>query len=149
MPLPPLSRRTVTRGAATVLAGGVVGWAAARVSALSRPPAAAAAANSYGPAAGSAGTPLAREDQVPDGGGVVLGAAGVVLTRTPGGEVHAFSATCTHQGCTVGSVADGRISCPCHGSQFDAATGEVLRGPATRPLPPVTVVVRNGVISTE
>jgi Rieske Fe-S protein len=149
MPFPPLSRRSVTRGAAVVVAGGVVGWAAARLSALSRPAAGTAAANSYGPpSAGPTGTELARVDQVPEGGGVVLGSAGVVLTRTPEGQVHAFSATCTHQGCTVDSVAGGRISCPCHGSQFDAATGEVLRGPATRPLPPVTVEVSNGVVST-
>jgi Rieske Fe-S protein len=148
MPFPPLSRRSVTRGAAVVVAGGVVGWAAARLSTLSRPAAGTAAANSYGPATGSSGTELARVDQVPEGGGVVLGSAGVVLTRTPDGQVHAFSATCTHQGCTVDSVAGGRISCPCHGSQFDAVTGEVLRGPATRPLPPVTVEVSNGVVST-
>jgi Rieske Fe-S protein len=148
MPFPPLSRRSVTVGAAVVVAGGVVGWAGARLSAVSRPAAGTAAANSYGPPAGSTGTELARVDQVPEGGGVVLGSAGVVLTRTPDGQVHAFSATCTHQGCTVGSVAGGRISCPCHGSQFDAVTGEVLRGPATRPLPPVTVDVSNGVVST-
>ena len=62
--------------------------------------------------------------------------------------MHAFSATCTHQGCTVGPVRDGRIVCPCHGSEFDARTGAVVRGPATRPLPQVRVVVRDGAVFT-
>jgi len=67
-----------------------------------------------------------------------------VLTRTVDGELHAFSAVCTHQGCTVDRVADGTIDCPCHGSRFDALTGAVTHGPATIPLPPVAVVVRDG-----
>jgi Rieske Fe-S protein len=67
----------------------------------------------------------------------------VVLTRS-GSTVHGFSATCTHQGCTVNQVSDGTIDCPCHGSKFDAATGAVVTGPAPAPLPPVRVTVRNG-----
>jgi Rieske Fe-S protein len=38
-------------------------------------------------------------------------------------------------------VTDGQIICPCHGSVFDAETGEVLGGPAPSPLEPVEVVV--------
>jgi Rieske Fe-S protein len=79
---------------------------------------------------------------IPAGGGVVTD--GVVVTRDSSGEVHAFSATCTHQGCTVSSVADGRIVCPCHSSVFDAGTGAVVNGPATRALPAVDVTVRGG-----
>jgi Rieske Fe-S protein len=41
-------------------------------------------------------------------------------------------------------VADGFLDCPCHGSRFDAETGAVTRGPATQPLAPVPVVVRDG-----
>jgi Rieske Fe-S protein len=99
------------------------------------------AANAYGAPPGQAGDPLASLDSVPSGGGVVLD--GVVLTRSAGGDVHAFSAVCTHQGCTVG-VSGGVIACPCHGSRFDPDTGAVTHGPAARPLPPVGVVVRNG-----
>jgi Rieske Fe-S protein len=67
----------------------------------------------------------------------------VVLTRS-GSQVKAFSAVCTHQGCQVNKVADGKIDCPCHGSVFDASTGAVVAGPAPSPLPPVAVEVRSG-----
>lgn len=33
----------------------------------------------------------------------------------------------------------GKFVCPCHGSEFDAATGAVLRGPAAEPLKALTV----------
>lgn len=59
-----------------------------------------------------------------------------VLIRLPGGEMVAYSAVCTHQGCTVGYDPRRRLlACPCHGSTFDPARGaRVLSGPATRPL---------------
>jgi Rieske Fe-S protein len=46
----------------------------------------------------------------------------------------ACSAVCTHLGCTVRwSGGDRRFYCPCHGSIYDAA-GNVIDGPAPRPL---------------
>ncbi len=48
---------------------------------------------------------------------------------------------CTHAGCAVSSVADGKIVCPCHGSTFDLE-GAVLKGPATKPLATVAVTVQ-------
>jgi len=62
--------------------------------------------------------------------------------------VHGFSSVCTHQGCTVGSVANDVITCPCHGSHFNAQTGAVISGPAPRPLPAIAVVVRDGAVYT-
>jgi Rieske Fe-S protein len=41
----------------------------------------------------------------------------------------------------VGQVSDNRIVCPCHGSAFDASSGAVVNGPATRALPAKTVTV--------
>ena len=69
-----------------------------------------------------------------------------MLTSGKGGTVHAFSAACTHQGCTVGSVSGGAINCPCHGSRFDANTGAVVSGPAPASLAPVSVDVTGGVV---
>jgi Rieske Fe-S protein len=141
-----LTRRAVVRGSGVVVLGAVLGFALARRSEAAKGTGpAGAAANGYGPTASSgAGTErLAALADVPDGGGIVLSDKRVVVTRT-GEEVHAFSATCTHQGCTVDGVTDGGITCPCHGSVFDAATGEVLQGPASAPLPPVEVAVVDG-----
>jgi len=92
-----------------------------------------------------AGTRLASASDVPSGGGVVLGSQKIVLTNT-GGTIRGFSAACTHQGCTVGGVSGGTINCPCHGSRFDAASGAVVNGPASRALATVRVVVQDGVV---
>jgi Rieske Fe-S protein len=141
MGIEPLTRRSALRGAGVGVVAAVAGFAVARSSdaAAPRP---AGAANGYGPEKSGQGTLLARLDQVPQGGGVVLADRTIVLTRDSSGAVHAFSATCTHQGCPVSRVADGTIDCPCHGSRFDATTGAVVNGPATRGLAPVAVVVR-------
>jgi Rieske Fe-S protein len=139
-----LSRRGVLRGSLVTLVGVVAGYLAVRTSGVARGERGTTAANAYGAPAGGAGRLLLALDQVPRGGGVILRDADVVLTRTADGDVHAFTAVCTHQGCTVDTVADGTIDCPCHGSRFDADTGAVRRGPAARPLAPVAVVVRAG-----
>ena len=49
-----------------------------------------------------------------------------------GGQLHAFDDTCTHKACSLakGKLDGTIVTCPCHGSQFDVTTGEVLRGPA-------------------
>jgi Rieske Fe-S protein len=94
------------------------------------------------PEEGSGAEVLAATADVPVGGGVIGG--GVVVTQPTEGEFRGFSSTCTHQGCTVASVADGVISCPCHGSRFSAEDGSVENGPATAPLPEVTVSVEGG-----
>jgi Rieske Fe-S protein len=139
-----LTRRSALRGSLVTLLGAVGGYLAARDSTAARPPNGEAAANAYGPATQDGGRMLVAVDRVPVGGGVVLGKEKVVVTRPAPDDVRAFSAVCTHQGCTVDAVADGTIDCPCHGSSFDAATGAVRHGPAARALPAVAVVVRSG-----
>jgi len=133
----------VLRGTGLVVASGVVGFVGFRV--LAPPPGTGPSAYPGAPAAspGAADDPIAAVSSVPEGGGLVVEPQKVVLTRDPSG-LHAFDAVCTHQGCLVRDVRGGEIRCPCHGSAFDAATGAVVQGPATRPLAPVDVVVREG-----
>lgn len=51
---------------------------------------------------------------------------------------------CTHLGCTVPWVPEeGRFHCPCHGSIFNER-GEVLAGPAPRPLDLFPVRIAGG-----
>ncbi|MET9765013.1 Rieske (2Fe-2S) protein [Streptomyces sp. NPDC006372] len=87
------------------------------------------------------GQELATTDEIPVGGGKIFAEQKVVVTQPEQGRFKAFSAICTHQHCTVGSVSDGTINCPCHGSRFRVADGSVAHGPATRPLPAEQITV--------
>ena len=89
----------------------------------------------------AAGTELADVADIPVGGGVVLTDVRIVITQPSEGELKAFSALCKHQGFTVGSVEDNTITCDQHGSQYDADTGDVTRGPATSGLDPISINV--------
>lgn len=137
-----LTRRTVlAAGTAVPLGlGALAGCGADQPSTTSDP---ASAASSTG-AAGA--TVLAKVSDVPVGGAVSAtdGAGKPVLVAQPTeGQIVAFSAICTHRGCTV-KPQDGILACPCHGSTFDLATGDNTGGPAPSPLPEVAVEVRRG-----
>jgi Rieske Fe-S protein len=93
-----------------------------------------------------ANRPTIPVDVVPEGGGTILAAHGVVVTQPSAGVFAAFSATCTHLGCTVRAVAGGTINCFCHGSRFRITDGSVAGGPAPHPLPRVPIVVADGLI---
>jgi Rieske Fe-S protein len=92
--------------------------------------------------AGGAGPSLVSLDQVPVGGSVVVtGPSGKVAVAQPmAGQVVAFTAICTHQACSV-MAAGNQLRCPCHGSVFDAFSGDVVKGPAQAPLGMVHVSV--------
>lgn len=67
-----------------------------------------------------------------------------MLVRLRGGDLVAYTAVCSHAGCTV-AYKNGRLACPCHGSVFDPANnGRVVRGPARLPLPKVRIAVEGG-----
>lgn len=86
---------------------------------------------------------LANIADIPVGGALVVSSAAsgdLLLTQPTEGEIRAFSAVCTHQGCAV-EPGEGDLSCPCHGSVFDLATGEVVQGPANEALPEVSIEV--------
>ena len=102
---------------------------------------AAGAASSAASSAAGAVKDLAKKADIPVGGGKIFDSAKVVVTQPTSGEYKAFSAVCTHQGCTVSSVEGGTINCACHGSKFDIATGEVKGGPATKGLPEKSLTV--------
>lgn len=87
---------------------------------------------------------LGSTSEIPVGGGAIFSAQEVVVTQPSAGTFCAFSSICPHQGCLVTEVVDNTITCPCHGSQFAAADGAVLRGPAQQPLPPREVTVDGG-----
>ncbi len=60
----------------------------------------------------------------------------VLLVRS-NDTVRAIGDRCTHRGAPLheGTIADGCVECPWHGSVFDLTDGSVVRGPATRPAP--------------
>jgi nitrite reductase/ring-hydroxylating ferredoxin subunit len=69
----------------------------------------------------------------------------VAVARTSEGW-HAFDDTCTHQMCSLaeGEIDDDVVVCPCHGSEFAIATGEVMNGPADESIETYEVRVENG-----
>ncbi|KQR16106.1 Rieske (2Fe-2S) protein [Cellulomonas sp. Leaf334] len=136
---PGVDRRSVLEGAGVALAAGTLGY----VGFVALGPAPEQDDDSSGKGPDGDGEDshfLAAVDDIPDGGGVVLSDDKLVLTRD-GNSVRCFTAVCTHEGCIVAAVEDGQIRCPCHGSAFDAATGAVVRGPASEPLEPEEIEI--------
>jgi Rieske Fe-S protein len=88
-----------------------------------------------------------KTSDIPVKGGKIFQDTNTVVTQPAKGTFKAFSATCTHQGCTVGSVADNVIHCPCHKSAFNATDGSVKNGPAAKPLPAKKVTVNGDTIT--
>ena len=85
-------------------------------------------------------------DELAAGEGAVLKVDGhnVAGFRDEQGEIHAVSAVCTHMGCLVGwNPVDRTWDCPCHGSRF-ALHGDVIHGPAVKPLAPYSAKEGSG-----
>ena len=131
-PQPP--RRSVIQAAATIGAAATAGGALAGCGSGT----AASVASAASGAAAAAAEALKKAD-IPVGGGKVLGK--VVVTQPTAGTFKAFSAICTHQGCTVSKIENAQIICACHDSVFDAATGAVVSGPAKGPLAAKAITV--------
>jgi Rieske Fe-S protein len=91
------------------------------------------------------GIPLS---EIPVGGAISATYKGgpILIAQPESGTVVAFSAICTHMGCVV-APAGKQFDCPCHGSEFSAKTGDVLRGPASTPLPKLTATVSGGKVT--
>ena len=82
-------------------------------------------------------------DIAKDSGQIVkFGSKPVILVRAGNGDLHAFSATCTHLDCTVQYRTDmGMIWCACHNGKYDI-NGRNVSGPPPRPLDEFRVVVQ-------
>jgi 3-phenylpropionate/trans-cinnamate dioxygenase ferredoxin reductase subunit len=80
------------------------------------------------------------DDLVPGHGGVIdLEGQKLAVFKDEQGYLHALSPRCTHMGCTVDwNDAERTWDCPCHGSRY-SVEGDVLQGPAAKPLPLVHV----------
>ena len=113
-----------------------------------------ASASSSGASAGGSGVPsnavkLASSSRLPDNQGATYSDPGDgqpdIIIRQPDGSLTAFSAVCTHAGCTVG-YQNGIIACPCHGATYDPKTGAVTGGPAPQGLAPRKVIEQGGEI---
>ncbi len=82
-----------------------------------------------------AGTAIGRASQVPVGTAATFqdpqtGDPSIVV-HPRAGKFLAFDAICPHAGCVVAyNTSADLFVCPCHGSEFNASTGAVERGPA-------------------
>lgn len=79
------------------------------------------------------------EQGIPRDSGAVMrhGLGKIAVYRDEKGDLHRFSAVCTHLGCIVAwNPSEKTWDCPCHGSRF-SKLGEVKSGPANTPLPKV------------
>lgn len=158
-------RAIVTTGAATLLLGGVTALAGR----LAHGTPAAAGERSLPPAEPKHHTPTTPSDPAhptkttggPSGtrigstSAVPVGQAARFTDPASGnpawmvclarGQFAAFSAVCTHAGCTVQYQASStEFICPCHGGVFSARSGQVLGGPPPAPLASIPVQVSQG-----
>ncbi len=72
-----------------------------------------------------------------------------IVVATTADGVHAYDATCPHSDFQLvpGRLPKGcLVECPMHGARFDAATGEVVKGPAKDPLDPIASRVVDGTL---
>jgi Rieske Fe-S protein len=130
-----VSRRTVLRGAAVTPVAGL------GLAACSAPGGGASAT-----ATPTAPVDLAAESELAKGDAKLFREYNVVVSRSADGALKAYSTICTHAQCPINKLDGTTLICPCHGSQFDAMTGKVVRSPATEPLQELKVTAGNGKI---
>ncbi|ONI74860.1 hypothetical protein ALI144C_39410 [Actinosynnema sp. ALI-1.44] len=145
--MPDPTRRTVVCG---LLAGLVAPVSLAACSSADTPPAATPPANGGATSGGSGATALAKLSDVPVGSGKIVdgGPGKVLLVRSSETEVRGFDPVCPHAGVAVSPPKGGTITCPGHGSVFDASTGAMKKGPAKTGLTAVAVKIEGDSIVT-
>jgi len=163
-----LDRRSVlATGAGVAGAGIATAFLAGTTAAIGRSQRSGAGTAQAGLASTGSGTqPSNRASRAPRPAEVIAAVSAVPVgeaksfldpkTHEPAWLVHtatatfaAFSAVCTHAGCTVSfDPSATQFVCPCHGGTFDARTGHVTGGPPPSPLSRIPVQVLNGEVTT-
>lgn len=93
---------------------------------------------------GNIDIPKGSLDDVASGEGKILRIDGraMALYRDNDGKLSAFNPHCTHLGCPLTyNAAEQSWDCCCHGSRFDM-NGNVLEGPATKPLKAISLTTK-------
>lgn len=93
---------------------------------------------------------VAAEDELqPDKPIAVSAGEDEVLLVRSGGRILAMADVCAHMGGPLheGTVEEGCVTCPWHGSVFRLEDGSVVHGPATGPQPAYDVRVAGGRVS--
>ncbi|MER6350121.1 Rieske 2Fe-2S domain-containing protein [Streptomyces sp. NPDC001595] len=129
---PSANRRTLLRGAALAPVAGL-GLAACSPE-----------GSGGAPSAPTAPVDLGAESEVAKGAARLYREHNVVVSRDERGALKAYSTICTHASCAIAKLEGTRLTCFCHGSEFDARTGEVLQPPATVALAELPVRSENG-----
>lgn len=138
-------RRALMDGSIAAVALGGAGLLMGSLTAtfIREKPKAAAPGSTPSTSPSSAAKPSVAVSAVPVGGSAQVKdpASGdtVYIVQPTAGQYCGLSSICTHAGCAVDAPKNGQLSCPCHGSRFNATTGAVINGPATKPLPKYTV----------
>ena len=96
-------------------------------------------------------TKIVPLNDLPVGGAVTFHYPGetdpCLLIRSRDDTLLAYASQCTHLQCPVlPQVEVGRLHCPCHAGVFELATGNALAGPPRRPLPRISLEIKNGTV---
>ena len=143
---PGASRRQVIATGVVTMAGVTALAACGSSASTAAAPAASASAPVASPssAGGAGGGVLAPLSEVKVGTAISAKTPDgkpIIIAQPTAGHVVAFTAICTHMGCTVAPAQGLKLQCPCHGSTYNAATGQNTGGPAPRPLAALPVKV--------
>jgi 3-phenylpropionate/trans-cinnamate dioxygenase ferredoxin subunit len=94
-----------------------------------------------------------RTKDLPVGGITAVDVNGKrIAVSNVGGTYYAFDDECTHEQCPLaeyGEIAGTTLTCTCHGSEFDVATGTVLAPPAQVPLAVYRTLVEGDALKIE
>lgn len=95
---------------------------------------------------------VGKADQVRTGQLVAFDVDGRrVAVANVGGRYYAFDDECTHEYCSLaeGELEGMMVTCPCHGGQFDVASGAAVTPPVVTPVKTYQVRLEGGELRIE